>query len=71
MNQSKLHLDAPWDEVKEKIKEAKVELTDDDLVYEPGDEDGLLDRLSRKVKMSREETKAWIESISANKGKAS
>jgi hypothetical protein len=34
--------------VKETLKEINVELTDDDLMYQPGQEDQLLDRLGKK-----------------------
>ncbi len=69
--QTSLQLTAPWPEVKEKIKETNVELTDEDLDYKPGKEDDLIAHLSQKMNRSREEVKAWIESISANRGKAS
>lgn len=72
MNDTKtLKLTAPWLEVKEKLKEANVELTDTDLAYQPGEEEELLKRLGKKMKRSRTEIKAWIESVSSNKGKAS
>ena len=60
-----------WNEVKEKIKESDVNLTDEDLNYLPGEEEKLLDRLSKKMNRTPLEIKAWIESISSNKGKAS
>ncbi len=60
-----------WNEVKEKIKESNVNLTDEDLDYLPGEEEKLLDRLSKKMHRTPVEIKAWIESISSNKGKAS
>ena len=60
-----------WNEVKEKIKESNVNLTDEDLYYLPGEEEELLDRLSKKMNRTPVEIKAWIESISFNKGKAS
>ena len=66
-----LKLSQPWDEVKEKIKESNIELTDEDLEYVPGKEDELLDRLSKKLNRSPEEIKAWIESVSFNRGIAS
>jgi hypothetical protein len=66
-----LHLNAPWDEVKEKIKENNIELTDQDLELKPGKEDELLQRLATKMRKEPADIKAWIESISANKGKAS
>ena len=66
-----LKLQAPWEEVKEKLKEANTELTDSDLVYEPGREEELLQGLAGKLKKDPADIKAWIESISFNKGKAS
>ena len=68
---TKLNLEGSWDEVREKIKENNIELTDDDLVYEPGKEDELLKRLSQKMNRSPQQVKMLIESISSNKGRAS
>ncbi|HRE50949.1 MAG TPA: hypothetical protein PK339_06000 [Flavitalea sp.] len=66
-----LHLQVPWEQVREKLKEINIELTDEDLHYEPGKEKELLDRLQKKIHKSREEIKGFIESVSANRGKAS
>ena len=66
-----LHLEMPWDHVKEKLKEQNVELTDEDLELKPGKEDELIDRLATKLRKDPSAIKAWIESISFNKGKAS
>lgn len=71
METYQLKLQKPWERVKETLKEINVELTDDDLVYEPGQEEQLLERLKKKMKKSKAEIKALIESVSANKGKAS
>ncbi len=68
---NKLNLTSPWAEVKEKIKETNVELTDEDLQYDAGNEEALLSRLEKKMNMSKQEIKSWIESIASNKGKAS
>ena len=65
-----LKLMAPWQEVKEKIKERNIELTDADLNYEPGNEEELLRHLGEKFNRAPEEIKSWIESVSSNKGKA-
>jgi len=70
MDNSRLQLHAPWDEVKEQIKEHNVELTDEDLDYEPGHEEELLSRLSSKLGKPRSQIKALIESISFNRGMA-
>jgi len=66
-----LKLEAPWEQVKEKLKEVNIELSDEDLDYTPGQEAALLERLAKKMNRSTEEIKGWIESVSANKGKAS
>lgn len=66
MKHPQLNLETPWEEVKEKIKERNVELTDEDLEYQPGNEAALLQRLSAKMHRSEEEVKHYIESISHN-----
>jgi hypothetical protein len=66
-----LKLAASWDEVKERIKEGNAELTDADLVYEPGQEKELLERLSKKMHKDVGAVKAWIESVSFTNGIAS
>jgi len=62
-----LKLEAPWEEVKERMKDNDINLTDDDLEYIPGKEEDLLQRLERKMNRSREQVIAYIESISSNK----
>lgn len=71
MENKTLHLESPWNLVKEKIKETNIELTDEDLQYTPGQEQDLLARLSNKMNMNPEEIRSWIESLSSNTGKAS
>lgn len=71
MGTTKLALHTSWEEVKEKIKERNITLTDEDLAYEPGQDDALLERLARKMNRSKEEVKQFIESISYNKDVAS
>jgi hypothetical protein len=66
-----LNLQAPWEEVKEKLKEVHIDLTDADLMYEPGNEQELLERVSHKIKKDIFSTKAWIESVSSNNNIAS
>lgn len=68
---AQLNLHKPWDEVKELLKEVNSNLNDDDLQYEKGKEEELFSRLGRKVNMSEEDLKGWIESVSFNEGKAS
>jgi len=70
MENTNLSLGTDWEEVKAKIKERNISITDEDLHYEKGHEDELLERLSKKMNRSKEDTKAFIESISHNKGLA-
>ena len=63
----KINLEAPWETVKERIKESNIDLTDADLEYEPGKEDELLSRLEKIMNKSRSYIIAYIESISSNK----
>ena len=70
MPKERLRLATPWDEVKEKLKETNINLTDEDLAYQPGNEDELFERLQRKINKPKEEIRQLIESVSANSGKA-
>lgn len=65
-----LNLKAPWEEVKERMKENDINLSDEDLAYEPGREEELLQRLEKIMKKPRQDIIAYIESISSNKGLA-
>ena len=65
-----LNLRTPWSEVKERLKENDITLTDDDLDLQPGYEDALLERLSVKMNRSPEEIRAYIESVANNEDKA-
>jgi hypothetical protein len=68
MDNYSLKLEAPWDEVKEMLKEVNTDLTDSDLEYEPGREKELLERLANKMNKDVPSVKAWVESVSFNKG---
>lgn len=65
-----LRIEAPWPDVKDMLQEVNMDLTDEDLRYEPGREKELLERLSRKLNKSIPEVKGWIESVSHNSGRA-
>ena len=65
-NQNVLKLQAPWDTVKEKMKENDINLTDEDLEYIPGKEEELIQRLEKIMNRSRNQVIAYIESISSN-----
>jgi len=49
-------------EIIKKLKEIGIELSDNDLQYNPGQEEILLDRLAGKMGKTKSEIKAWIES---------
>ena len=66
-----LKLGGGWEEVKEKIKEINYDLTDEDLAYQPGQAQLLLERLAKKMNRSPDEIRGWIESVSYSKGRAS
>lgn len=70
MNEYELKLEAPWEEVKGLLKEINMDLTDEDLRYERGQEQELLERVSLKLGKPVPEVKGWIESVSHNKGLA-
>ena len=69
-NNINIKLEAPWEKVKERMKESNIKLTDADLEYEPGKEDELLSRLEKIMNKSQPEIIAYIESISSNKDSA-
>ena len=64
-------LEQPWDVVKEDLKENNINLTDEDLDYRPGQEEQLLERLEKKMHLSKQRIIELIESISSNQGRAS
>lgn len=66
-----LKLDSPWEEVKEKLKEVNIDLTDEDLERGPGQDQQLLEHLAKKLNRTTEQIRVWIESVSFNKAKAS
>ena len=57
MQTERLKLAGSWEEVREKLKETNIDLTDEDLAYEPGKEDELLERLQQKNKQTQERDK--------------
>ena len=69
-NQNKLRLKAPWETVKERMKENDINLTDEDLEYIPGKEEELIKRLEKVMKRSRAQVIAYIESIASNENLA-
>ncbi|MBX3253862.1 MAG: general stress protein CsbD [Chitinophagaceae bacterium] len=71
MSKTALDLQQPWEVVKELLKENDHRLTDEDLSYDPGNGEKLLEYLSKKLNRTKDEVRILIESISANTGKAS
>jgi len=65
-NSTIFKLQAPWDAVKEKMKENDINLTDKDLEYIPGKEEELIQRLEKIMNRSRDQVVSYIESISSN-----
>jgi uncharacterized protein YjbJ (UPF0337 family) len=59
----KLKLNGTWNDTKGKIKKQYAQLTDDDLLYEEGDDDQLLGKLQKKIGKTKQEVKDWIESL--------
>jgi hypothetical protein len=70
MKKTSLRLEAPWPEVRELLKENNIALTDEDLQYQPGNEDELIEKLSKKLNMPPAAVKTYIESVSSNTGRA-
>ena len=65
-NSTVLKLQAPWETVKERMKENDINLTDKDLEYIPGKEEELIQRLEKIMNRSHDQIVAYIESISSN-----
>jgi len=52
-----------WNEIKGKLKQEYAELTDDDLMYEEGQEEELLGKIQKKVGKTKQEVADWINSL--------
>ncbi len=52
-----------WNVIKGKLKEEYAELTEDDLLYEEGQEDQLLGNIQKKTGQTKEAIKDWIDSF--------
>ena len=59
-NSTVLKLQAPWETVKERMKENDINLTDKDLEYIPGKEEELIQRLEKIMNRSRDQVIAYI-----------
>lgn len=58
-----LEIKGKWNEIKGKIKQKYADLTDDDLLYEEGQEDNLIGRLQQKLGKSRDEVIKMLKSV--------
>lgn len=56
----RLHWKGNWNETKGKIKQRFADLTDDDLLYQEGQEDEMLGRLQQRLGKTREEIEAIL-----------
>lgn len=57
-----LEIKGKWNEVKGKIKQQYANLTDDDLLYEEGQEDRLIGNLQQKLGKTRDEVIKLLKS---------
>jgi uncharacterized protein YjbJ (UPF0337 family) len=60
---TKLNIKGSWNELKGKLKQKYASLTDDDLVYNEGQEDELLGRLQKKTGKSIDAIKSEINTL--------
>jgi uncharacterized protein YjbJ (UPF0337 family) len=60
---TKLNIKGSWNELKGKLKQKYASLTDDDLVYNEGQEDKLLGRLQKKTGKSIDAIKSEINTL--------
>ncbi|SFW51143.1 MULTISPECIES: CsbD family protein [Chitinophaga] len=58
-----LQIKGAWNEIKGKIKQQYADLTDDDLLYEEGQEDRLIGKIQQKLGKSREEVIKMLKSV--------
>lgn len=49
-----------WPEIKDKLKTEYPHLTTEDLIYEIGKEEELLERLQKKLDKNADELKGWL-----------
>lgn len=52
-----------WPLLRDKLQQLHPELTEQDLVLEPGEEDALYDRLQQRLGKSREEVNELIDRL--------
>lgn len=57
-----LSIKGKWNELKGTLKKKYADLTDDDLLYEEGQEDKLIGKLQQKLGKTREEVISLLKS---------
>ncbi|MBC7934770.1 MAG: CsbD family protein [Rhizobacter sp.] len=63
MESWKLKLKGTFNELKGKIKEQYADLTDDDLLYEEGQDEQFIGRIQQKTGKTKEELAKWIDEL--------
>ncbi|MBB6328089.1 uncharacterized protein YjbJ (UPF0337 family) [Algoriphagus iocasae] len=63
MSATKDKIKGNWNEIKGKIKQEYAEVTDDDLLYEEGQEDQLIGQIQKKTGKTKEDVKSFIDSL--------
>ena len=58
-----LQIKGKWNEIKGKLKQQYADLTDDDLLYQEGEEDKLIGKLQQKLGKSRDEVIKMLRSV--------
>lgn len=58
-----LQIKGKWNEIKGKLKQQYADLTDDDLMYQEGEEDRLIGKLQQKLGKSRDEVIKMLRSV--------
>lgn len=59
----KQQIKGSWNEFKGKIKQKYADLTDDDLMYEEGQEDEFFGRLQKKLGKTKDQIKQEIDKL--------
>lgn len=59
----KQQIKGSWNEFKGKIKQKYADLTDDDLMYEEGQEDEFFGRLQKKLGKTKEQIKQEVDKL--------
>jgi uncharacterized protein YjbJ (UPF0337 family) len=52
-----------WNELKGKLKQSFAELTDDDLLYEEGQQDEMWGKIQKKIGKTKEQIKDLIDKV--------